>query len=200
MAIPCGTKARQGPMTGWVKRTDGWRSPGRPAGVILRMCLAGVAALVLCGGLVGCSLARTTEATNEGAFPQLMRDIQAAGVTILEAAEGPSDVAEKGELYLRVLADEGQDASAIADRLLSLTEKYKEQLDLRSLRVVVVSTEGAYDHTFDLTSIGTSTGGGPQTLERSAARCSWSRQVHVHAALGSPMKYASSGVRPARAL
>jgi len=43
-------------------------------------------------------------------------------------------------------------------------------------------------------------GRGPQTLDRLAARCSLSRQMYVHAALGSPVKYASSGVRPARAL
>lgn len=42
--------------------------------------------------------------------------------------------------------------------------------------------------------------GGPQTLDRSAARCSLSRRVCVHAALGTALKYASSGVRPPRAV
>jgi hypothetical protein len=115
--------------------------------------IAIVTAVLLACALAGCSFTSTTGPTNEGPFSQLVQvDIPAAGITVLEAAGGPSEVAKKGELYIRVLAAEGQDARAIADRLLSLTQKYKEQLHLHWLHVVIASSEGFYDHTYDLTS------------------------------------------------
>ena len=73
-------------------------------------------------------------------------------MTLLQAEEGPSENAKEGELYLIVQAAEGQSARAAADLLLSLVQKYKEDLHLSRLHVIVESSgEGNYEHTFDLT-------------------------------------------------
>lgn len=56
-----------------------------------------------------------------------MRDNDVAEITLPEAAEGPSEVAKEGELHLRVLATDGQDVGLIADRLVSLAQRRKEQ-------------------------------------------------------------------------
>ena len=123
--------------------------------VILQLCLACAAVLVLGIILAGCAGSTYTGPTNrpwDPFFKLVREDLPAAGITSLEAAEGPSGVAKKGELYLRVLGVQGQDASATADRLVSLVQTYKEQLHLQWLHVVIESAEGLYDHTFDLTS------------------------------------------------
>jgi hypothetical protein len=110
-------------------------------------------ALVLSASLAGCSFSHSSEPTNVGPFSDLVRDIKGAGITLIEASETGD-----GGLYLKVSTPEGQDASAVADELLSLAQKYKEQLNLRWLRVLVVSTGGSYDHTFDLEAGSSSTG------------------------------------------
>lgn len=119
---------------------------------ILKVCLVCAFVLVLGGSLAACSFDNTTGPTNFGPFSDMVRDVQAAGVTVLVAGEGPSEYAKKGELYLLVQAAEGQDADEIADTLVSLAGKYKKELHLRWLHVVIQSTEGFYDRIFDLTS------------------------------------------------
>jgi hypothetical protein len=56
------------------------------------------------------------------ARPVVDGDLAAAGITVLLAAKGPSEDAKKGELYLKVKAAEGQDASTPADKLVSLVQ------------------------------------------------------------------------------
>lgn len=129
----------------------GSRSPWRPPGVIMRVCLVCAVGLLLGAGPAGCSFTSTPGPTNSGPMSSLRADILAAGITPLVGSGGPSEYAKKGELYLLAQATEGQDASATADMLLSLTQKYKEQLDLRWLHVVIQSDAGFYDRTFDLT-------------------------------------------------
>lgn len=158
MAATRSTRTRQGPTAGWVRRTSDRRSQGRAASVVLQVCLVCVATLGLWGSLAACSLTSTPGPTNVGPFSELMRDIQAAGITVLEAAEGPSEVASKGELYVRVLATEGQNPGAVADKLIALVHEYKKRLHLRWLHVVVVSTEGWYDRVFDLNGTSSSAG------------------------------------------
>ncbi len=99
-------------------------------------------ALVLGSSLAGCSFSSSTGPSNSGPFSDLVRDIQAAGITLLLAAEGPSEDAKKGELYLTVKPAEGQDATTTADKLVSLVQEYKAQLQLHWLHVLIMSDEG----------------------------------------------------------
>ena len=122
--------------------------------VALSVCLIGVAVLMLGAALTGCSFSNTTGPTNSGPLSLLRNDIQAAGITSLEGSEG------QGELYLRVLPVEGQDPSVTADTLLSLAQKYRKQLHVDRLHVVI---EPVYDHTFDLNASPASTGTTRQT-------------------------------------
>lgn len=131
--------------------------------VALSVCLIGLAVLMLGAALAGCSFSNTTGPTNSGPLSLLRNEIQAAGITSLEGGEGPSEVAAKGELYLRVLGVEGQDPRVTADRLLSLAQKYRKQLRVDRLHVVIESSQGVYDHTFDFDASPTSTGTTRQT-------------------------------------
>jgi hypothetical protein len=109
--------------------------------VALSVCLISVAVVMLGVALAGCSFSDTTGPTNSGPLSLLRNDIQAAGITSLEGGEG------KGELYLGVLPVEGQDPNVTADTLLSLAQKYRKQLDVDRLHVVIGPV---YDRTFDL--------------------------------------------------
>lgn len=159
MATTGFAKVRQCLTTWSIRRTSARPLP-QQSGVVLvaGVCLACAVVLVLWGSLAGCSSTSTPGPTNENPLSVLRADILAAGITPLEGAVGPSEGVREGELYLRVLAPEGQDASSVADTLLHLTQKYKEQLHLRWLHVVIASSEGFYDHTFDLTSSSSSSG------------------------------------------
>jgi len=117
--------------------------------LILLLCWGCAAALVLGATLAGCSFSNTTGRTNDSPLSYLRNDILAAGITSIE---GGSD--GQGELYLRVLPVEGQDPSVTADTLLSLAQKYRKQLHVDRLHVVIAPV---YDHTFDLDASPTST-------------------------------------------
>jgi len=60
-------------------------------------------------------------------------------------------------LYLKVRGAEGQGASvyqATAEKLLSITDNYQQELHLDRLHVIIVAAGGAvlYDHTLEVTS------------------------------------------------
>jgi hypothetical protein len=97
--------------------------------------------VVLGAALVGCSFSQTSGATNDNPLSYLINDIQGAGITPLEGSVGD------GDLYLRVLPVEEEDPSVTADRLLSLAQKYRQELDVGHLHVVI---SPIYAHTFDL--------------------------------------------------
>ncbi len=81
-------------------------------------------------------------------------DAPAAGIQIDEARGGPGPV--PGELYLKARVAGGQAAGAyeaIAQKILTLAEKRKQQIYFDRLRVVLAADGGAvlYDHTFQVT-------------------------------------------------
>lgn len=83
-------------------------------------------------------------------------DAFAAGITIVEAEGGPGMTGAPVPLYLKALSTRGQDASAyraIAEELLSLAEKYKQEIYFDQLRVSIVTEAGEvlYDHSFEVT-------------------------------------------------
>ena len=122
--------------------------------VILCLRLACALAVLIFGVVRGCSDEESsTRPTNFGPFNDVVHgDIPKAGMTVLQAEERRSEHAGEGELYLIVQAAEGQSASAAADKLLSIVQKYKEEFKLRWLHVIVeASGEGLYERTFDLT-------------------------------------------------
>jgi hypothetical protein len=117
-----------------------------------RVLLLCATCLILAGVVAGCS-DPTTQPTNSGPFSDLVQgDIPAAGITLLEAAEGPSEFSTKGQLYLKVEKTGVQDAGTIANRLVALVRKYTGSLHLHSLHVVITSTGGLYDRTYDFDS------------------------------------------------
>ena len=113
--------------------------------LILPLCWGCAVTLVLGAALAGCSFTSTSGPTNDNPLSSLRNDILAAGITPLEGSEGGGS--SKGELYLKVLPVEGQDPSVTADTLLSLAQKYRKQLHVDRLHVVITPV---YDHTFDL--------------------------------------------------
>jgi hypothetical protein len=117
--------------------------------VALWVCLVGVGVLLLGIALAGCSFSSTTAPTNDNPLSLLRNDILAAGITPVEGSQVGQD-----ELYLKVLPVEGQDPSLTADTLLSLAQKYRKQLHVGRLHVVI---SPIYDHTFDLDASPTST-------------------------------------------
>jgi len=77
------------------------------------------------------------------------------GIQIYEAQGGPPRGGPPGELYLKARVDGGQDEGAyeaIAETILTLAEKYKQQIYFDQLHVVLVAEGGrvAYDHTFQV--------------------------------------------------
>ena len=82
---------------------------GSTRGAMSRLSrVACIVVLVLVAGLAGCYASDSTDPTNSGPFSQLVQvDIPASGIIVLVAAEGPSEYAEKGELYLKVRESRG---------------------------------------------------------------------------------------------
>ncbi len=74
----------------------------------------------------------------------------------LYEARGPAPSATPGELYLKARAAAGQEPSvyeATAEKILALTEDYKQGIYFDRLRVVLTAEGGevAFDHTFQVT-------------------------------------------------
>ena len=83
-------------------------------------------------------------------------DFSVAGIQIIEARGPQQGAAAPGELYLNARLPGEQDAgayTAIAEKILTLSEKYKQQIYFDRLRVVLTVKGGAvvYDHTFHVT-------------------------------------------------
>jgi hypothetical protein len=82
-------------------------------------------------------------------------DAPSAGIQIDEASDSSGYGDLPGELYLRVHADKGKDAAeylATAEKLLSLAEKYKQEIYFDRLHVVFVAEGGEvlFDHVFEV--------------------------------------------------
>jgi hypothetical protein len=82
-------------------------------------------------------------------------DAPSAGIQIDGASDSSGYGDLPGELYLRVHADAGKDAAeyrATAEQLLSLAEKYKQEIYFDRLHVVLVSEGGEvlHDHIYEV--------------------------------------------------
>jgi hypothetical protein len=83
-------------------------------------------------------------------------DIAMAGIQVLQAENSGGHGSSPGLLYLRALAEKGQEVTAyqaIAEKMLSLAERYKQQLYFDQLQVVLVAQDGEVllDHIFQVT-------------------------------------------------
>jgi hypothetical protein len=171
------------PRTLRTERTARGRVPQLLVGLILLVGLACGGGVIIGGALTGCGVSsgvdaattatvgatagtgRTITSSTElhtpptGSTPLswlIDGDAFAAGITIVEADGGPGMTGVPVPLYLKALSTEGQDAAAyqaIAEKLLSLAEKYKQEIYFDQLHVVLVTEggEALYDHTFEVT-------------------------------------------------
>ena len=165
------------------ERTTRSRALPLLVGLVLVMGLAFAGGVMIGGALTGCgvssgvgtpttaivgtnaSTGRTITSSTElhtpptGSTPLswlINGDAFAAGITILEADGGPGMTGAPVPLYLKALSAKGQDTAAyqaIAETLLSLAEKYKQELYFDQLHVSIVDENGEvlYDHTFEVT-------------------------------------------------
>jgi len=90
-------------------------------------------------------------------FTRLETEIQLAGIQVVHGENSGGHGNLPGLLFLEALAQKGQDVSAyqgIAEKMLSLAEKYKQELYFDRLHVVLVVAQGGevlYDRTFQVT-------------------------------------------------
>ncbi len=88
-------------------------------------------------------------------FTRLLSDMDQAGIQVFHAENSGGQGNVPGLLFLEALTENGQDVTAyqgMAEEMLTLAEKYKQELYFDRLRMaLVVAQEGEvlYDHTFE---------------------------------------------------